>query len=612
MDRIPATTGGALGGSRATAAGATAGVPPGRLGERQVSVAPESPRPLPGQGHGTGNGVASLARPGSRAGRGPSRVAPGSAADAPGTSFGAGAAGDARGRPRNLPEPSPKPSYRYKWNRFVLCCKERNLQWWPASPETVADYLEDCAAKYGSQALLRSIRRAIANTHTKAGLADPCATRVVEATYDELIETKGGVVSQSKNITGRSLDAAQLDSIRAAAFYPRRHGRVVESDETVRQRVQVTLALCSLVLEAGLQCDEAAALEWRDLRQDENGAPAVAIRKGSADADHVVAISSRALEDLNNIAPKHAAPDAKIFVIDARQIAMRIWDAARGTRLESRIIGTAPRQGVHGIAAGPSAETVSIRGGHWWAFCAWCDWRGIETLPARAETVAEFLREYSKVSTVGTVNNKRYAIRHVHLRAGHADPCATPLVEATMRDVRRTGAGFSPKSLNPAALAAIRASVMTRGIVPPCGSESVAAARNRGLVDIALCSVVHAAGLSVKQAVALKWRDVEIPGKDEAKLTVKSGTDDHGSAEIRRIAGQAVRDLEAIRGDARPEDSVFGFTVPQAYRHIKEAARHAGLVVGGEPSTAGSWHMAPAGSWHTAPAGPSHTAPADP
>ena len=200
MDRIPTTTGGALGGSRATAAGATAGVLPGRLGERRVSVAPESPCPLPGQGHGTGSGVASLERPGPRAGRGPSRVAPGSAADAPGTSFGAGAAGDARGRPRNLPEPSPKPSYRYKWNRFVLCCKERNLQWWPASPETVADYLEDCAAKYGSQALLRSIRRAIAYTHTKAGLADPCATRVVKATYDELIEAKGGVVSQSRNI----------------------------------------------------------------------------------------------------------------------------------------------------------------------------------------------------------------------------------------------------------------------------------------------------------------------------------------------------------------------------------------------------------------------------
>ena len=34
------------------------------------------------------------------------------------------------------------------------------------------------------------------------------------------------------------------------------------------------------------------------------------------------------------------------------------------------------------------------------------------------------------------------------------------------------------------------------------------------------------------------------------------------SAEFREIAGQAVRDLEAIRGDARPEDSVFGLTVP--------------------------------------------------
>ena len=942
MDRITMTNGGALGSGRETAAGPAAGAPPGRFGKRRVSVGPEAPRPLPGLGHEVGSGIASVARPevarfgtateaasssglpgatavqelrpgrtgpaqppppaprppsDARAGQGASEFAPGSTADAPGTSSGAFAASDVRGRPRNLPEPSPTKSYRRRWNRFVIWCEERNLQYWPAKPETVADYLKDCAKKCSARTL-DLVRSAIASTHRRAGLASPDATDVVKATYDELVEAKGGFVRRSRNITGRSLNAAQLDSIRAAAFYPKRKGRSEESDETTWHRGQVTLALCSLVLEAGLQCDQAAALEWRDVWRGENEAPAITIRKGSADADHVVEISLRAIEDLINIAPKHAEPHAKIFAINAQRIAVQIreaaqcaglesliegpglrhvapgaatgtgktrktrrtalaagretaagpmagipagdvrerqvslpepsptagyrwyWDefvswceghnepywparpetvadylrcragrcssrtlhtirnaiskthreagwgelfaggvvaatleelasakgevrsrstnvsgislnaaeldkirdaalqprrhgpryetretatrrgrvdlalcslvleagflcdqaaalewrdltvdandkptitvrpgsagaddvieiskrahedlctiapknagagkwifglnaerigeriraVARVAGLESQIVGKAPRQGAHDETAGLSAKTVCLRAGYWQAFCTWCDRRGMEKLPASAETVAKYLREGSEATSMEKIYNKRYAIREAHLKAKHDDPCATPLVEATIRDIRQTIAGFLPKSLNPAALTAIRA---TAALPRPTGrgQESGEVARKRGLVDMALCSVVHAAGLSVEQAVSLKWRDVEKPGEDEAKLTVKSGTGLHGSAKIREIAGQAVRDLEAIRGDARSEDSVFGLTMHQAYRHINEVARHAGLLVPGEPSTAGLSHMATAHPSHNSPAHPWLTAPAHP
>ena len=118
---------------------------------------------------------------------------------------------------------------------------------------------------------------------------------------------------------------------------------------------------------------------------------------------------------------------------------------------------------------------------------------------------------------------------------------------------------------------------------------------------------MYAARLTVVQAATLKWRDVEITGKDEAKLTVKSGTNDHRSAEFREIAGQVVRDLEAIRGDARPEDSVFGFTVPQVYRHISAVARHAGLVAGSVPSTADPRQTTSTDPWQTTPADPRQT-----
>ena len=279
--------------------------------------------------------------------------------------------------------------------------------------------------------------------------------------------------------------------------------------------------------------------------------------------------------------------------------------------MESRIEGAAPRQDTHGVTAVSSTSTARVRDRYWRAFCAWCDRCDAANLPARAETVAEYLWEVSETGTHHANCQRRYAIRKKHLEVGYDDPCATPLVQSTMREIRQAGAGYSPKSLNPAALEAIRLTAATPRLTGR-GWEPVAAALKRGPVDIALCSVIHAARLTVVQAVALKWRDVETPGEGEATLTVKSGTDGHASAEFREIAGQAVRDLEAIRGDARPEDSVFGLTVPKAYRHIKTVARHAGLVAGGEPSTAGPCQTAPADPCQTTPTNPGQTASPDP
>ena len=587
MYRIPVITEGARGGSRETAAGPTAGARPGRFGERRVWIASQTPRALPGQGHATGSGVRSVAtRPptGPRADWVPSVIVLESATGTPGVSSGAFAARDVRRRSETLPEPNPTKSYRSYWNTFACWCERRNVQHWPASPETVADHLKSRAG-HCALGTLHIIRTAISSTHRRAELEDPCVGDVVAATLEELAAGRGMEGRRLKSIGASSLTAAELDRVREAALVPRRRGRGFERYEDAARRGRVDLALCSLVLEAGLGCDQAAALEWRDLAADANERPTITIRPGSAGANNVIEISNRAHEDLRTIAPKSAEAGNWIFGLDAEQICERIRAAARVAGLDRHIAGTRPPRGARGETAGRSDSAVRIHDSYWRAFREWCDRKGKDSLPARAETVAEYLREGSRARKLSTIEGRRYVIREQHRRAGCDDPFATPLVEATMQGIRKLSRGFKPKSLNPVALAAIRTTAMTPRQTGR-GRESGAVARNRGLRDIALCSVVYAARLSVRQAVALKWREVEIPGEDRARLTVKPGTDLHGSAEIREIAGQAVRDLEAIRGDAGPEDKVFGFNTTMGYKHINDAARAAGLMEPDEPSTA--------------------------
>ena len=222
MDRIPTTITGALSGDWDTTAGPTAGMQLGRFGERRVSVAPETPHPSPGrQGQGTGSGVASIDRPevnrfrnGDRGcpderpagcngnaatSSGASRSCPAVTVRVPPSTVSAHRSGAVRVRPRirhraarnrirrvsgqttftNGREACPnRPRavcYRSRWEAFARWCLHHSVPYWPASPETVADYLKTCAAKYSALAI-RTIRSAIASAHRRAGLADPCAT----------------------------------------------------------------------------------------------------------------------------------------------------------------------------------------------------------------------------------------------------------------------------------------------------------------------------------------------------------------------------------------------------------------------------------------------------
>ena len=549
MDRISTTNDGVLGGNRDMGANPMAGMPRGRFGERWVSVA--------------------------------ARV---------------------HERPVPLPEPSPKSSHRAIWERFVRWCEGRHVEHWPASPETVADYMKVCAEKR-CRSTVCNIREAISSTHRAAGFENRFAKGVVEATFRELVSSKGWEHSRRCSVTGSSLAAAEIKAIRAATLEPRRQGPGLESERTAKQRGRVERALCSLVLEAGIRCEQTAALEWRDLSLDKNRKPTVTIRTGSAEPHVVVTLPKRALRDLHRIAPGSPVADERIFPFGARQIANHIRAAARAAGLESRIAGEGPPRDAQAATKGISPSTAHARSGYWRAFGAWCDVRGAQKLPAQPQTVAQYLREVSETSSNDTIQGNWYAIKDAHREFGHEDPCATPLVEATLQDIRHPSSDFTPTSLDPDALAAIRATAMKRR-ENRFHRESAANARKRGLVDIALCSVLHASRLSVGRVVALKWREVEILGPSRARLTVRPEDDPRGSDEFREIAGEAVGDLEAIRGNALPEDKVFGLSCRAVYKRVKAAGSAAGI---GVPSAVGSSQTATAGPSYTATAGPSRT-----
>jgi site-specific recombinase XerD len=71
-------------------------------------------------------------------------------------------------------------------------------------------------------------------------------------------------------------------------------------------------------------------------------------------------------------------------------------------------------------------------------FKAWCDAKGVASLPAAPETVASYLAAHGARSKPSTLGRRVAAIRYAHKLAGLAPPTDAEGVKATMRGIRRT------------------------------------------------------------------------------------------------------------------------------------------------------------------------------
>lgn len=221
--------------------------------------------------------------------------------------------------------------------------------------------------------------------------------------------------------------------------------------------------------------------------------------------------------------------------------------------------------------------------GHWAAFEAWAAGRGCRALPAAPEAVAAHLAALGGAA-VSTLRLRRAAIGAVHRARGFPDPAAGEVVARALAGIARRIARPRRQAapLSDADLAAIRATAC----LPRVGGggirvrrETEAAARRRGLVDIALCSVMRDALLRRSEAAALTWGDVAFEGDGSARLTVRrSKTDAGADGAVLYLGPRAARDLEAVRPPgARAQDRVFGIGGAQINRRIQAAATAAGL-----------------------------------
>ena len=110
--------------------------------------------------------------------------------------------------------------------------------------------------------------------------------------------------------------------------------------------------------------------------------------------------------------------------------------------------------------------------------------------------------------------------------------------------------------------------------------ENAPAAEQRGLMDIAICSVMRDGLLRISEAAALRWDDLDIMEDGTARIHIaRSKTDAEGVGKELYLGVRAVQDLLAVRPAAEidADDSIFRLGICQINRRIKAAAIAAGL-----------------------------------
>lgn len=234
------------------------------------------------------------------------------------------------------------------------------------------------------------------------------------------------------------------------------------------------------------------------------------------------------------------------------------------------------------IEASRSRHTRRALASRWRVFVDWAQAHDVRVLPAAPEDVARYLTALAqRGASVATIRAYASAIATRHRDADLDNPCAHQGVRLAIKGLSRVHAQPQRQAtpLDAAALEAIRETAC----VPRPGRggvlETEAAAVARGLVDIALCTLMSDAGLRRSEAAALTWGDVERWPDSSGRVTVRrSKTDQAAAGAVVGVTRTTMRALDAIRpSEVDDEKVVFGLSGAQISRRIARAALQAGL-----------------------------------
>ncbi len=212
---------------------------------------------------------------------------------------------------------------------------------------------------------------------------------------------------------------------------------------------------------------------------------------------------------------------------------------------------------------------------HWDRFVQWCETSDVSSLPATSETVADHLRSLAKSYTISTIWRARAAISEMHRISRFEDPCATERVRTTIKDLKAARGKRKriwracDDASTPGMLEAIRNTACVPRKHKGCEKESEGAARQRGLVDIALHSLLGETRLGFSTLAKLKWEDLSRLDDGGAEISIRE--DSAASAERIRISESTKRDLDSIAEFAGLDGRIFPFGEPWLRRRLKSA-----------------------------------------
>lgn len=222
----------------------------------------------------------------------------------------------------------------------------------------------------------------------------------------------------------------------------------------------------------------------------------------------------------------------------------------------------------------------------WNGFVNWC--RRAEAEPAKATTqqIANFLTELAESGlSKATVAMHRAAVKSGldNLVDPERNPAEAKRIGGHMKLIA-SRYGKPQKQAPPMSaedLQRIRDTACQPRTLPNGRKENPATAYRRGIMDIAIASLMRDGLLRVSEASAAMWEHLEMRNDGTSRLLIpRSKTDQTATGRRTYVSEETTQDLLALktsRNGQKPADYIFGITAGRIAIRLKQAALHAGI-----------------------------------